>query len=502
MSITLKSLIFIIILGLIAFSIANRIRENSLLSTQEFNLVRKLWFSFQILAFLSPSIWIFYGAVFFSSLFLIPKSIQSRALAYCFLLSTLPLLAIIVPGFGITNYFFQLNFARALSLFILLPAFISLMQSPNRAMRLFSQPADKFAISFIILISLLSFRDDTFSNGVRFCFLNFLDYFLPYFVISRAITNLTDLNKVLFVLFLSISISTLIGIFEAVKFWHIYNHLVQHLLDIDRLHSLDVRGGVLRAAATFMTPIALGYAITIGVGIYLYLSPLFNKTILKQFIILGYVIGLYVTVSRGPWVGFVFLCLVYIWTGQNKFKHYSKILAGTAISIPILLSTSFGQKLYSLLPFVGTIRADTVEYRERLMEMSSIVIQRNPFLGSTTFLDTPEMQSMMQGEGIIDIVNNYLQITLGYGFFGLFLFISIFLSLLWHINKLIKRLPKENVDLIRMGRALFATLAGIALIIYTVSSVDYIPYYYWIIFALSTSYIYIANPFIKSDNKP
>lgn len=52
------------------------------------------------------------------------------------------------------------------------------------------------------------------------------------------------------------------------------------------------------------------------------------------------------------------------------------------------------------------------------MDNSWIVIQRNPLFGSFDFRNTPEMQSMIQGEGIIDIVNTYINWRCGWGWSG------------------------------------------------------------------------------------
>ena len=492
MSITLKSLMFILPIGFISFWFASKFINSNLISRKEFATWRNIWLSLQIIAFTSPNIWVFYSGLFILCIFFLPKMLEDRVVIYCLVLSSLPLLTINLPGFGILNYLFTFNFARALSLFILLPAFFVLKQRNTKQLKLFSQPADIFIITFLLLISILDFRDDTFFNGLRFSFLHFIDYFLPYYVISRSITNINYLNKILLALLLSISISTAIGLFEAIKHWHIYNHLSQHLIGTS-VTSGEVRAGVLRASATFMTPIALGLVITIGFGFYLYLSPLFRNTYLKKLLPLFLILGLWVTVSRGPWVGFAFLCLIYIWLGKDKIKYYSWLLTSIIASLPVLLMTTFGRTFIDTLPFIGTIRSETVEYRERLGEMAFIVIQRHPLFGSTSFLDTPEMISMQQSKGGVDMVNNYIQIALSSGFTGLILFSSIFITLLWHIYKLINHLPKVETDKIRLGRVLFSTLAAVALIIYTVSSVDYIPYYYWILFALSTSYIYICK---------
>jgi O-antigen ligase len=159
----------------------------------------------------------------------------------------------------------------------------------------------------------------------------------------------------------------------------------------------------------------------------------------------------------------------------------------------LLSLTSYGQKFIDVLPFIGSTRADTVEYRDQLFDMALIVIKRNPLLGSSSYLETPEMISMTQGQGIIDIVNSYLGIALPYGITGLTLFVAILVTLLFKTYQSYKRLPNEEGDLIRLGRCLFSILCAISLIIYTVSSIDYVPYYYWLFFGVMSAYIYCAR---------
>ena len=492
MSITIKSLIFILLIGFFLFWFVSLLKIETI-SKKELVTWRNVWLANQALAFLSPNIWVYYAAFIMASFLWLPKKPESKVFIYILLLGSLPMMHVILSGFGIVNYLFSLNYARALALVILLPAFFALAQSTGKQQRLFSQPADKFVVLFIVVISLLDFRDDTFSNGVRFLFLHFVDLFLPYYVISRSITNVENLNKCLTVLLISTGLLACLAVFETVKHWHIYNHLVQHLISVLKVTGGEVRGGMLRAAVTFMTPIMLGFILTVGFGIYLYLSAFVKDKSLRKLPFIALITGLVCTVSRGPWVGLAFLLLVFIWTGRQKIAQYSKLIGGFIITLPILLITPFGQNFIDLLPFVGNIRAETVDYRARLFDMASIVVQRNPWFGSTTYLNTPEMQSMMQGEGIIDVVNSYLQVVLQYGWVGLVLFIAIFISLLKNIFVLNKRLYKEDEQLFRLGRALFSILSATALIIYTVSSVDYIPYYYWLLFGLASSFIYVSK---------
>jgi O-antigen ligase len=292
---------------------------------------------------------------------------------------------------------------------------------------------------------------------------------------------------------ISLSISAFIGIFETFKFWFLYNPLGNHLLGIKRLHSFDVRGGQLRASASFKGPIVFGYAVVIGLGLNLYLRPFIKSKWLKEFLFGGLLLGLLATVSRGPWVGFAFLCLVYIWSGREMAKRLTLLTLGFIFLLPALMASKYGQRFIDVLPFVGKTSADTVEYRQELLEKSLIVIRRNPFFGSTNYLETPEMISMTQGQGIIDLVNSFIQFALQYGIVGTFLFASIFLVLLFNLYKTYKSIPKQEDDFIRLGRCFFSILSAIVLMIYTTSSVDYIPDYYWLFFALATSYLYVAR---------
>jgi len=486
--INLKVLFFILPLGGMVFWLASK-HSKDIVSRREITRWRNLWFFIQTTAFVSPNIWIFYFVVAFSCMFFVPKTPEGRITTYALLLSSLPFLPATIPGGGIIEHFFILNFPRVLTIFLLVPLYFTLKSIVPRAQLRSPQPADKFVILFTLLIALLWLRGDSLTNVVRQLFLMGLDYLIPYFVISRCINSTQFMRKVLLALFISISISAIIGVFETVKDWHIYNHLVNHLLDAKRLHGFDVRGGFLRAAATFMSPIVLGYVITIALGLFLYLSPIINNKNFSRFIFLGLIIALLATVSRGPWVGFAALSIIYVLISPAPLKGISKLAIGLFAFLPILLATDIGQKLIDLLPFIGSIRSDTVDYRSQLFDMSMIVIQRNPLLGSINFMETAEMISMTQGQGIIDIVNTYLRITLTYGYAGLSLFLSIFIVLLIHIHKTIRRAKKEDPDTANMGRMLFSVLCAIMLIIYTVSSIDYIPHYYWLIFALSSAYI-------------
>jgi O-antigen ligase len=145
-----------------------------------------------------------------------------------------------------------------------------------------------------------------------------------------------------------------------------------------------------------------------------------------------------------------------------------------------------------MLPFIGSAEAETVDYRQRLFENALIVIERNPLIGSADYLSTPEMQAMVQGEGIVDTVNTYLEVALNSGMIGLSLFLGFFVAILIGLWRATIHGAHHKLDLGNCARALTATLLGILVTIGTVSSVEFIPYVYWSFAGLCVAFIRIA----------
>jgi O-antigen ligase len=145
------------------------------------------------------------------------------------------------------------------------------------------------------------------------------------------------------------------------------------------------------------------------------------------------------------------------------------------IATLIFVHPPFIDRFTNLLPFVGSADKGSETYRSRLFENSIIVIERYPLFGSDTFVREPEMQTMIQGQGIVDVVNTYLQISLHYGLIGLLLF-AMFFGVL--AIKLAAMFWTSKSDIVSYEGVL-ALLAAMLFTIATTSSVSIIPYIYW-----------------------
>ncbi len=486
MFVAYKAYIVITALSLATFWLANR-HLPATISKTELNHWKTAWLILITAACFSPNVWVFYALFLLTVVIKVPKLPQKRIFYYLFLLCSVPQLNIIIPGIAGLPWLFPLSYSRIAIIALLLFVYL---KTPNKP-KLFQLSSDKYIVSFLALIMLLKFRDDTVTNGLRQSFVLFIDIFIPYFVLSRHLQTQDDMNKALYALFIGLLPIAAIGIFETVKYWLLYSDIYRSLMD--KYIFYDVRAGGVRAVASTSGGPVLGFLMVVMFGLLLYLQAFIKSR--KMVYLAGTVIVLCLlaTKARGPWLGFIILIAAYLYTGRAGVRNIFKFSAIGLAIIPILMLTPSGQKFIDLLPFIGDTRADTVDYRSRLLEQSWIVIQQNPLLGSRTFLDAPELEIMRQGEGIIDIVNTYLQVVLENGFIGLTLFIFILLNLLYRNYKVIKKLPDDAIELKHMGRALFASLISIIFTIFTVSSVNYIPVLYWVIISLITTYLKIAD---------
>jgi O-antigen ligase len=98
------------------------------------------------------------------------------------------------------------------------------------------------------------------------------------------------------------------------------------------------------------------------------------------------------------------------------------------------------------------------------------------------------MQQLRQGQGIIDIVNTYLEVALASGLVGLSLFCGFFLVVLVELFAAMRRAGDRDGELYALGQTLFCALLGILAMIFATSSIALIPVVYWSIAGLAQAY--------------
>jgi len=408
-----------------------------------------------------------------------------------------PLYVFTIPGFGLINYLITLNYVSVLVLLLLLPEF-----GRQKYRSASNYPFYSAVIAYIAVISILGFRDNTFTNSLRLFVTYVVTTFLPFIIISKSLNSIETIKKCLFTIILCLAPLALIGCFESLKYWKLYSSALVNLLGDGNAMRYGLRGDSLRASTLFASPIAFGYMMVIGLGLLLFLQKYTTQKNLLRFISILFLGALYFTKARGPWLGLIVMAVLFIWSGPNRFGNFSKFTIGSAVSVLALSMTGFGKKLISMLPFLsssGSHESSTVDYRFKLLEQANILFQKNPIFGLANYRETPEMEVMRQGQGIIDVVNSYIDIGLSYGIVGLGLFTFIFFGLFFTVLKKLRSLPPEQEDLINIGRSLYAIMGAILFIIFTVSSINYIPIFYWLFAGLCSAYIRLCNKAISDS---
>lgn len=479
----------ILIFATAVFYLARRSKVIFEAQNQRFQPRKRLWLFFTLAAFFAQSFWI-YALVVGAGLVATRAREPNPASLFYFLLFLMPAASIPIPGFGVVNYLFELNHIRLLSLLLLLPAWLKLRHSAA-VPRFGKLGPDKVLAGYLLLLASLMFaRSPSMTAALRSVFELFVDVFLPYFVFSRAVRDMRGFRDVISSYVIAAAIIGVVGIFEVTRHWLLYAPVVG-VLGLDWGYSGYLgREGMLRASASTGQPIALGFAMVVAMGFYYFLIN--GKT--REGGVFGALLagGVVAPLSRGPWVGFAAMVLAVVGTGRQAVSKLMKLFFVTALVFGLLAALPGGQRIVAFLPFVGSVEMGSVDYRQRLIDNSLIVIGRNPLFGSANFLETPEMQEMMQGQGIIDVTNTYLAIALSYGLSGLFLFVTFFVGIMWAIYRGLKRHRGDDDERL-LGQSLLGVLVAMLTTLATVSSITVIPTIYWSVAGLAVAYVQLLR---------
>lgn len=485
-----RALIVILFLASVVFLLARR-PATDLIPPGDFKRRRNLWFLLTVLAFVSHSFWLYLGAGAVI-LYLAGRREHNPMALFYMLLFLIPPASLQVPGFGLVNYLVDLNHIRLLSLCVLLPAALALRRRGD-TLRFGRTWPDRLLAAGLLLISVLYLRETTLTDTLRQTLYLFIDVLLPYYVASRGLRQISDFKDTLLAFVLASFLLALIGVAEYVRHWLLYSALIDAMGVPWSMSGYLSRGGSLRASVTTGQAIVLGYVMSVAIGLFLFLQGYLRRPWQRVMGALLLAAGLFAPLSRGPWIGAMVIVVVFIALGRGALRRLVLLAAAGMLALPLLTAVPGGDKVLDLLPFIGSVDKENITYRERLMDNSWIVIQRNPLFGSFDFRNTPEMQSMIQGEGIIDIVNTYINLALRVGLVGLGLFVAFFAAVLHGIRKAMRSFPDKDDERRQLGRALLATLVGILVIIFTVSSITFIPVVYWTIAGLGVAYVQMVR---------
>ena len=417
------------------------------------------------------------------------RSVRAASLGLFFiLLFAVPLGYYLIGGAGIINQLIELNNPRLLAIFLLLPIWFDTRRFERRQVTVFTLP-DWLVVGYVLLLTALQFRNTEVTNVMRAGTLNALDVLIPYFAFSRAVTSMADIRKIFLAFVIAVLPLSLIAIVELAKGWHLYAALATSW---ETGASYLRRDGLLRATASSSTSISLGFIIMVAVGCMLAIWHTVQSSRFKGIVLATLAAGLISSLARGPWVGLAVLVLVYLAMGPGAIANLGVLAVIGAVGLALLSLIPEGMRLFDFLPFVGSVDVGSVSYRQKLFDHAILVIQQFPLFGTPDYRATPEMLEMMNSEGMIDIVNTYLEFAMRSGLVGLSMFVGVFATILLRLWRTLKFHGVRDANFNTCVRASIATLIGMLVTIATVSSIDFIPYVYWSFAGLCVALIRIS----------
>lgn len=460
----LKALIVVGVLSVAAF-VYSRMAFGTAVPPAAINRWRNVFLAVTAVAFLVPNYWLMLAAMSVTVI-VFGAAEKFRPALYLLLLFAVPAASKIVPGFGGINNFLELYPFNLLAIIILFP----LLLHPNETRGAGTgRLADACFIAYALVVFALAFRDTTFTDGIRRASAFLLTAIPQYFVFSRIRWTIEKARLATAALVIPLIALSAVAAAEAVLGWHLYANAVQ-TWDVSATLRYVERSGFLRAYGSIFGPIAFGLFLVVGLALAPALLASSTKKRLAALAIPSIGVGLLATFSRGPWVGGALALAAYVATTRRSMTNLARLSVAGVAAIAVLAVTPFGDTLIGLLPFIGNVEENTIDYRQRLLEVGWSVVQQNPFFGSEGYMQTPAMQSLVQGQGIIDIVNSYLRIALDSGLVGLSLYLgAVGFSGLAALRS-IRPARRFNDELSSYCQAYFAALLGLSVVLATTAN--------------------------------
>lgn len=448
-----------------------------------------------VLSLAAPSLWVYAAAmmVVVGAFLALPGERAERAaVLWALLLLAVPNVGAYIPGFGGIGNFFEMQHSRALTLALLLPAAFMLPRDPRRPGP-FGVATDWFVLAYFLVQMVVVLPYATRTDLIRQAFVQVLDTLLPYWIYSRAIASREGLTAAMRAFVLTALVLSVLAVFESVKRWPLYDAVPEAWnIDWDLIIFLE-RSGFLRAKASAGHSLVLGFVLVMAIGFWSAIKADVPRRWLVGLGHLGLAAGLLASLARGSWLGAIVLVVLRTLLGQGGLRGL--VLLGLAGVAGVLVATQVPalQGFVDMLPFIGTVDSDNVTYRQRLLEISLGLISQSPWLGVPGYLNY--MEELRQGQGIIDIVNSYVAVTLNTGVIGLAAYLGIFVSMLWPLWRL-RGMALQEPEGARIAASLAATTLALMFVIVTTSSIVVIPQLLHMLVGLGVSCarLYLQRP--------
>ncbi|MEM6747700.1 MAG: hypothetical protein AAF608_09795 [Pseudomonadota bacterium] len=412
-----------------------------------------------------------------------PLAIYFAAMVYMFPAEIIWLLPF--PGI---NYLIELN-PKIVLAFMLLPALFR-DKFPG------SSGGVTFCVVFFVIATwVLDLRlvGQSPTNAMRALFTDLIMVVVPYLVLRKVLGDPRRFVAGVSAFGAAALFITLMAFWGFLRGWMFYTAIP--LNDVGAYVYL-FRDGVLRfRAATngVETPLIAA----VGGLVALWLRGTWPKGLLMYGWLAIVPFSVLLSGSRGGLLSALVLASGYIY-----FRYFPKGLrqlgyvaaaVGAFVVFPVVLTMD-----WSFIDPYGTF-----EYRQRLLQVSMTRIFETLWVGDANYAEHPIFEQMRQGQGIIDFVNTYVQVALGYGLVGFGTFVGMLLLSARLALKTAYAIEPgifgDHVNARNIGFGLAATIGAHSVMIMTVSEVSHIGYFKYLLAAFAVAYAEAAR---KAQEEP
>lgn len=287
---------------------------------------------------------------------------------------------------------------------------------------------DAVALGIVIMIAAALSRDTSFSNFLRASLNVMIDLGLPYYVVSRGIRSVKDVERTtLWLACGAVVFGAILG-YEALRTWPMYNDLYGKY-GVPMMLIVKARAGMLRAGGPFMEPTSAAMVLAMFTLALWVCRDHFRSWMYHMALLSIAIFGLYAPQSRGAWIG---LCIAILASDMIRGRFVplmGKMIVIGGGAMALFTAAQFSPHLSESLGLSGN-SSDTSEYRRMLLERGMEEFWRSPIYGYSTPQILGRLEDLRQGEGIIDFVNTYIWIMLIGGSLGILMFVGGFVIFL------------------------------------------------------------------------
>ena len=370
-----------------------------------------------------------------------------------------------IPFPGLQNLI-EMSYFKVAVVVILLPIFFSYANSKAKDRLSSWNLIDKFVVIFSLYVSFMTLRDATLTSMLRAVVDQFITVVIPYFAISRTLSNKKAFHTALWGFYFMAAITAWIAIFETVVQWEFYR--------INTAERYSMRSGLLRISTT-MNSSSLCTAVIGGFVIAEYFRPKTKSANLQVWVFrFLFVAAFFLTGNRGGIVQFA-VAMFSLYSLKNLSIGTRRVMLVCGLIGTLTVVVAWNTVDWSLIDETGTF-----EYRVNLIDASMPQFLDYPLFGQTNYEDSRHFDHLWQksyahsGGKYLDITNWYLQVLLQFGLIGFVLFVApFFMSASSLYQKISTFRSSDEQKLLYV--CTFCLLVPFLIVIVTVSNVSLMP---------------------------